>query len=319
MESIKLFTRIFASSNTKLKYATMKLASYYPVIFQPHAPENFQTHRPRFKHKFGGSNPIHRFMPLQIMGAIFLFLPSVVSRSCQTVPQPATLSYLHSLFTSGGRISLCPNFVISSDGCDTNGEPFIVSNRELDLTVKCDNVFGSHGHCKISCPGKHFEVESGTTLILEGMNLEGATSGSIEIKTGGSLIAFDSTWEGNSNMIEDGRGAAIYSNGTSSVSLANDTFCDNIAQGDGGALYITGSATIISCVLENNSALKGSGGAVFVTEKSSVSIRRSSFEGNSALEQGEAIFSESGAIYNAAENDGCGDMAFTSRNLPNIC
>jgi len=117
----------------------------------------------------------------------------------------------------------------------------------------------------------------------------------------------------------EGRGAAIHSNGTSSVSLVQDTFRENIAQGDGGALYITGSASITNSVLEDNSALKGSGGAVFVTEQSNVSIRRSSFEGNSALEQGPAIFSESGAIYNAAENDGCGDMAFTSRNLPNIC
>jgi len=216
-------------------------------------------------------------------------------------------------------ISLCPDFVISSEGCDTNGEPFIVSNRDLDLTVACDNFFGSHGHCKISCPGKHFEVENGATLILEGMALESATLGSIEIKNGGNLIAFDSTWEGNRNINEDGRGAAVYSHGTSSVSFVHDIFRGNIAQENGGALYITGSASINSCVLEDNSALEGSGGALFVTEISSVSIRQSTFGGNDASEQGPAIYSESGAIYHAAENVGCDDMASTSGNLPNIC
>jgi len=118
---------------------------------------------------------------------------------------------------------------------------------------------------------------------------------------------------------DDGRGAAVYSHATSSVSLAHDTFDGNSAQRDGGALYITGSASINSCLLENNSAIKGSGGALFATERSNVSIRRSTFEGNSALELGPAVFSEAGAIYKAAENNGCDNVAPIHGTLTNMC
>lgn len=132
-------------------------------------------------------------MHMQIIVMILLYLPSVLSQFCSRIPQPARLSHLHSLFTSGGKVNICSGFVISLEGCDTNEQPFTVS--QYDLTIACDDFFGGGGKCEISCPGRHFVIEGGRTLVLEGMTLKGATSGSIEIMTSGNLIGFDSTWE----------------------------------------------------------------------------------------------------------------------------
>jgi len=74
-------------------------------------------------------------------------------------------------------------------------------------------------------------------------------------------------------------------------------------------MYIKGSISIDSCSLENNLSLRGRGGALCAVEKSSLSIQRSNFEGNSALRLGPAIYMESGGIYNGAGNDGCGNTA----------
>lgn len=80
-----------------------------------------------------------------------------------------------------------------------------------------------------------FVIEDGRTLILERMILKGATSGSVEIKNGGNIIAFDSTWERNENLDEDGKGDAVYSDGISGVHLIYSKFLMNTAQRDGGA------------------------------------------------------------------------------------
>ena len=131
---------------------------------------------------------------LRLFGSILLLLPSVLSQFCVTVPIPAKLSYLHSLFNSERKVILCPDFEITGDGCDTNENPLIVSKS--DLTVECEDFNGGGGLCKISCPGIHFRINSGKTLVLERLNLEGATNGSIVMNAGSSLIAFDSSWKG---------------------------------------------------------------------------------------------------------------------------
>lgn len=193
LTAIKVLEHVHPS-NVQLKCVTIRQLSSRPVISKMLKPDNFQTHHSRCGHKISNSGLKYRFSLFQTLATIFLFLPSVLSQFCMTVPQPAKLSYLHSLFAGGGVVSLCPDFVISSEGCDTDEQPFTVFDR--DLQVSCDDFFGSGGLCEISCPGRHFEVESGRTLVLEGMTLKGATSGSVNLKTRGNLIVFDSTWEG---------------------------------------------------------------------------------------------------------------------------
>lgn len=116
----------------------------------------------------------------------------------------------------------------------------------------------------------------------------------------------------NEKLSGDGKGAAIHSQGTSGVFLVFSNFLRNIALRDGGALHVEGSVSMNSCTLQDNTALEGSGGALFaVGGSASVSIRRSSFEGNSALELGPAIFSGSGTIFDVSRSNGCGNVAST--------
>jgi len=156
--------KYYNSQTTKLKYDTFQpfLVGKVPV----------QSYSPNFMGR--GHIPRHRFIHLRIVATIFLALiPSALSQFCITVPQPATLSHLHSLFTSGRTVRLCPDFTVSGQGCDTNEQPFQVLSS--DLTVVCDFYRGGN-RCEISCPGTHFEVNNGRTLVLEGMTLTGATS-----------------------------------------------------------------------------------------------------------------------------------------------
>jgi len=286
-----------------------------------HSEEIFDRHRSLTKATTlcgkDAPAPKLRLSLLQIL-IILMFLQPTLSQStqsCLTVPQPAKLSHLHSLFNRGGNIKLCPGFVVDSEGCDTNEEPFTVSS--LDLTVACDNFFGYGGQCTISCSGSHFDVKSERTLILEGMTLTGASSGSVTIQTGGNLIAFDSTWKGNKS--DNGKGAAVYSHIASSVSLTDDRFIGNNSEEDGGALFMKGSVRMSSCELKDNSALNGRGGALFADEGAVVTIRQNTFEGNSASALGPTIYSETGAVYNAAGNSGCGNVASIGRSRRNIC
>lgn len=116
----------------------------------------------------------------------------------------------------------------------------------------------------------------------------------------------------NENLHEDGKGAAVYSPGISGIYLIYCQFLGNISERDGGALYIEGSISIENCSLEHNSALAGSGGALFAVEGSSMNIQQSTFYGNSAVEVGPAVFLGTEVIYNTANNIGCGNMASTS-------
>lgn len=272
--------------------------------------------KPTAQSPFYHPTPNLRHSVLQILVVLTFFQPilSQAPGSCLKVPKDAKLSYLHSLFSQGGHLTLCPGFTIDSERCDTSGNPFNVSN--LDLTVACDNFFGYSGQCKISCSGSHFNVQNGRTLILEGMTLTGASSSSVTVQTGGNLIAFDSTWEGNKN--EHG-GAAVYGHVASSLSFTDASFVENYSEEDGGALFMKGGVKIISCKFKKNSALNGRGGALFADAGSAVTLRQNFFEGNNASILGPTIYSEVGTVYNAYGNDGCGDVASVERSQRNMC
>ena len=101
----------------------------------------------------------------------------------------------------------------------------------------------------------------------------------------------------------------MYSNGKSVVYLKFCKILENIAQGDGGALYVEGRVDIISSILQDNQTESGRGGALFVGKRSSLSVRQSNFEGNHAWELGPAIFLDLDGSSNIFENNGCGNTA----------
>ena len=69
------------------------------------------------------------------------------------------------------------------------------------------------------------------------------------------------------------------------------TFRGNVAEIDGGAIELIHSDLQADyCRFENNSAVRGSGGAIFVLNMCSITISDSNFTGNSAiLKSGGAI------------------------------
>lgn len=112
----------------------------------------------------------------------------------------------------------------------------------------------------------------------------------------------------NQSDIND-RGGAVYGYEQSYVTLTNNKFLYNIAEGDGGALYIDGSVQINNCELKNNLSLEGSGGALFASDTAVATIRNTAFEDNSAKLQGPGMYFKHGATTNMVDNSGCGNTS----------
>jgi len=241
---------------------------------------------------------------MRILVTIILFLPNAFSQWCEQLPESVTMSYLHSVYrNSRGYVRLCSGFSISGERCDVNA-PFVVNTTHLHLY--CDNVYGAAGLCEISCPGSHFTVEKGKTLLLDRILLKGATSGSVIVNQG-TLYAKFSTWEGNVN--EGGSGAAIYVESGSGAFLWYSEILGNNATEDGGGMYIGGDVTIRNGIINNNISKEGRGGGVFIADESYVSIGQCDFNENVAQE-GPAIYSET-TLYRRSRNEGCGNAAST--------
>lgn len=108
---------------------------------------------------------------------------------------------------------------------------------------------------------------------------------------------------------DNDRGGAVYGQEQSYVTLTNNNFLHNIAEGDGGALYIDGSVQINNCELKNNISLEGSGGALFVSERAIATIRETTFQDNSSKFHGPGMYLKRGATVNSADNSGCGNTS----------
>ena len=130
-----------------------------------------------------------------------------------------------------------------------------------------------------------------------------------------------------------GKGGAIYNwqnsatTSTANIYMDNATFEDNIAYGDGGAIWnnchiydLTGSTAPSNIVFRNNTALDGKGGAIYNDDKGTIgattgviALNNSLFEGNTAKD-GSAIYNENlttaieltdtNVINNTATNEG---------------
>jgi len=109
----------------------------------------------------------------------------------------------------------------------------------------------------------------------------------------------------------DGNGGAIYvKNGT--VSLNNSTVSNNTSKGDGGAMYITDNAQVemVNVDFKSNST-EGKGGAIYTdtTVKISAENGSSTFEGNTAAGENNAIYAGSnGEVTLDARNNGSINM-----------
>jgi len=104
--------------------------------------------------------------------------------------------------------------------------------------------------------------------------------GSAVIVENGDFTCINSTFIDNENTDSDGGAVAVYDG---SATLSKCTFKNNIASGNGGALWVSDSVNDLGGVYINNSA-DGDGGAVFINGDSAFksTFTKSTFTGNTA-------------------------------------
>ena len=110
----------------------------------------------------------------------------------------------------------------------------------------------------------------------------------IQIESGVATIADLTIQSGDPGSDESGGGAYVNDNAT--AFFENVTFTDNIADNDGGALYVEGTAELENVTMNQNSAEQG--GGIFVNETGILSIYSSDLFGNTAENKGGGIYSE---------------------------
>jgi hypothetical protein len=245
-----------------------------------------------------------RIIPSSIMFQFLLLVLTMKlhiahAQSCTRV-DPPTLSNLHdTVDKSRGLLRLCP-FKISGDNCDVEGQPYVSEFRRLQMICMDSDNSG----CKIDCSGRHFEVDSGKQLFLEGFELRGATDSSINVKSRAVLISKYNKFVRNKAV----KGGAIKSDKNSRVQLQFNEFFNNEADDSGGALYMEGMfVTVSGCSFVENVAVNG--GGIYVAslqESRRLNVVQSTFASNSATFNGASIHLDgSNIFYFESKNLGC--------------
>jgi len=190
--------------------------------------------------------------------------------------------------SSSGRLVLCAPLRITN--CPSSGYTLETNN---DMSLVCHNSEQQQDECIIDCSrGRHFTVEGGASLTLESMTLASAVDSSIVVKPNGKLLTYNTDFRDNRHT--SGNGGAIRGSGASQIDLVWSRFSQNAAL-NGGAIYHSGTTTMIKCTFANNTASNGSGGAIFHGKWSKSRVELSEFVNNTSNFFGPAIFDGSGA------------------------
>jgi predicted outer membrane repeat protein len=171
-----------------------------------------------------------------------------------------------------------------------------------------------------------FYVDDNKSLTLRNLTLingQGASSGGAVYNHWGHVTIENCRFEGN-NTLAGGSGGALYNNGAvglNTMEVDRSTFTSNWAGQTGGAIRNGGSLTVTDSTFDENSAV-GRGGAIFNTlNADGLSIENSTFIENSTDSEGGAIYHDSGTfIYitnstfygNSAGVSGGGLYSYTS-------
>ena len=134
------------------------------------------------------------------------------------------------------------------------------------------------------------DIEIPNTLQIVDSHFEdnGATRG-------GAVCTWDTDWviiertafEGNGGM----HGGALYTQGNDAmVDIRASRFCDNLAEEFGGATFLTGDMVTLTNVVVQENHSYGNGGGVYVYNVAAVDLTNNTFLGNSASDQGGALF-----------------------------
>ncbi len=124
----------------------------------------------------------------------------------------------------------------------------------------------------------------------------------------GSITDLSGSFSGNYTTGGNAHGGAIYNNG--SITDLSGSFEGNSANGRGGAIYVDGSGSIqnINASFTNNSSSTNGGGAIAVYDGGHIDSIKGEFNGNSAGHHGGAIWNSGGTI-NTIESNFIGNSA----------
>ena len=129
---------------------------------------------------------------------LFAILPSLVkSQFCRPLQNNTWSGFVQAVDDAVGFAVLCP-FEISGDRCHSEQDypnGFQVKEGQ-DLIIVCDPFlygYNIDSRCAINCPGRHFTVESKSSLTLHSIYLQGATNSSIHVESEAKLRVIDST------------------------------------------------------------------------------------------------------------------------------
>lgn len=156
-------------------------------------------------------------------------------------------------------------------------------------------------------------MEDGGTMRLDGVTVrdgQHANGPSLELKDGGVVVIVDSTFTGGSGS----KSGHIYATSGAYLTVTNSTFDSGQAAGgndrNGGAVLCDGGATCIfkHTTFTNNRA-EGSGGAIYATATTQVTVEDSHFEGNSASVEGAGAYLISVAQGRLVRNTFCDNIA----------
>lgn len=179
------------------------------------------------------------------------------------------------------------------DGCDINIDlnGFLMQSDGNLFTVNNGGVL--HVSNGILAEGLS-AVKANGTVYLNKVTFRHATNSAVNVAQGVKAIITNCTFEDNRGE----RGGAIYMPGeVYGSNIENNTFINNTASKEGGAVYT--STPIKNCTFKYNKSA-GNGGAVYYGH-SVLAIHDCNFEGNSAEGHG-------GALYMTAFNEILGNL-----------
>lgn len=202
---------------------------------------------------------------------------------CEELNPPTLTNFHETISQSFGYVAFCP-FTISGNNCDAD-QPF--KSNEYFLNLVCSSVLGDQRGCTIDCPGSHFEVELGKTMYIDSFSFQSATTSSIVVNSGGTLVLTNNKFEGN--IAEEGVvGGAVRAESGSGVELYYNQFNNNEAK-KGGALHLEcTSARIYGCTFVQNKAEEG-GGIYTGALANRIIVGQNTFAANHASSQGPAV------------------------------
>lgn len=197
------------------------------------------------------------------------------------------------VLSGSGQVYLGPRWYVAVDGSDINGDG---SRQNPFATIETGVTFARNGDTVIIAPGTYEDAVNmnGKNITLASYALDFPDSNFVESTVITEISARQITYVGTEDSTSllygftfyDGNGIDLL--GNASPVIENCRFIDNSKE-KGGAIYVDkGSPDIINCEFTDNYASE-SGGGIFASTQSNITVTGCSFTGNQAVINGGAI------------------------------